>query len=165
MISSSRYDEDNLFSLSPIFLRSASVQCENHSHNEEHFPAIPNMPGSIGPKQFGRRPRNNLGSGHATISDAWITICFTIYSYRQNHWLQTTNFSVFIAFFSISVALSQNTTGITTATTWPPPAEWPPSTPHEALCSKLMLRMDGRQKPPSLRMYFWGGLRVCITQS
>ncbi len=85
----------------------ASVQCENCSYNDYSFPAIPNMPGSIGPKWFGLQPPNNLGSGHATISDAWISTCFTIYKLSL----------VFFAFFSISVALAKNTTGITTATT------------------------------------------------
>jgi hypothetical protein len=61
---------DNLFSLSPISYVLASVQCDNCSHNDKSFPAIPKMPGSIGPKWFGLRPLDNSGLGHATISDA-----------------------------------------------------------------------------------------------
>ncbi len=138
---------------------SASVQCENCSNDDKSFPAIPNMPGSIGPKWFGLRPCYNSGSGNAAISVTWITICFTIYSYKKNYCLQTTNFSILIAFFS-SHSTKHN---------WHHnhhnhgrhQQKWPPSAPHEALRSMPTLWMDGRQ-PPSLQMYFFRGLRVCM---
>ena len=79
---------------------SASVQCENCSHNDKSFPAIPNMPGSIGPKWFKLRTPYNSGSVHTTISDAWIIISFTIYSNSCKKLLQTTSFSVIIESFS-----------------------------------------------------------------
>jgi hypothetical protein len=79
---------------------SASVQCENCSHNDKSFPSIPNMPGSIGPRWFELRLPYNSGSVHTTISNVWIIISFTIYSNSYKNWLQITSFSVFIESFS-----------------------------------------------------------------
>ncbi len=137
------------------FYVSASVQRENCSHNDKSFPAIPNMPGSIGPKWFGLRPPYNSGTVHATISNTWIIICFTIYSYQYNFYFQTINFSVFIAFFS----------SLSTKHNWRhnrhnhgrSRGKWPPSAPHKALRFTPTLRMDGWQ-PPELADVFWGGV-------
>jgi hypothetical protein len=53
------------------------------------------------------------------------------------------NKQLILAFlFIFSVALAQNTTGITTATSRLR-QKWPPSTPHEAWRSTPMCRMDG----------------------
>ncbi len=123
----------------------ASVQCENHSHNDKSFPVIPNMLGSIGPKWFGLQPPYNLGSVHATISDTWIIICFTIYSNTYKHLLQTASFSVFIEMFS-SLITKHNWRHILHnhgRHRW----KWPPSTPHEALRSTLTFWMNRLQPP------------------
>ncbi len=80
---------------------SASVLYDNRSYNDKSSWAIPNMPGSIGPEWFGLQPRYNSGSGHATISDTWITICFSIYiidkiiDYEQLILVFLLHFSVF----------------------------------------------------------------------
>ncbi len=132
----------------------ASVQCENPSHNDKSFPAIPNMPGSIGPKWFGLRPPYNLGLVHATTSNTWIIICFTIYSNTYKHWLQTTSFSNFIAIFST----------LTTKHNWHHNChnhgrrqqKCPPNAPHEALCSELTLWMNSLQPPELADILFWG---------
>ncbi len=133
---------------------SASVQCEHHFHNDKSFPAIPNMLGSIGPKWFRLRPPYNLGSVHATISNAWIIICFTIYSNIYKHWLQTTSFSDFIETFS----------SFTTKHNWHHNhhnhghrrRNRPPRTPHEALRSAPTLWMNRLQPPKLVDVIFWG---------
>ncbi len=50
----------------------------------------------------------------------------------------------------------QHTTDITTATTWPVPAEMAPSTPHEALRSMLTHQMDGWHPPEQASIIFGG---------
>ncbi len=130
-----------------------SVQCENRSHNDKSFQAIPNMLGSIGPKWFGLRPPYNLGSGHATISDMWIAIRFRICSNILNYCLQTTNFSIFIAFFSsLSTKHNWHHNRHNHGCRQP---KCPPSAPHEALLSTPTLQMDGWQ-PSKLADVFWG---------
>ncbi len=119
------------------------------------------MPRSIGPKWFGLWPPYYSGSGHATISDTWITICFTINSNKLNYCLQTNNFSVFIAFFS---SLSTKITGITTATTMAAACRNGPLAPHMRPCTPRRCFEWMGDKPPSLRMYFWGWLR-CLWPS
>ncbi len=133
----------------------ASVQCEKRSHNDKSFPVIPNMPGSIGPKWFGLRPPYNSGLVHATISDTWIIICFTIYSNTYKHWSQTTSFSVFIAMFSSLITKhnwrhNRHNHGRRRR-------KWPPSAPHEALRSALTLRIN-RLQPPKLADVFFEGV-------
>jgi hypothetical protein len=64
--------------------------------------------------------------------------------------------------FLFSVALAQNTTGITTATTMASASGNGPLAPHTrpcAPCRRFELLDDN---PPSKRMYFLGGLRVCM---
>ncbi len=65
---------------------------------------------------------------------------------------------MFYLFFS--VALAHNTTGVTTATTMAAAGGNAPLAPHMRYCAQR-----GRVKwmgddPPSLQMYFLGGLRV-----
>ncbi len=67
---------------------------------------------------------------------------------------------ILVFLFLFSVAISLNTTGVTTAISRRQ-QKWPPSAPHEALRSAPTLRMDGWQ-PPKLVDIFWGGLRVCM---
>jgi hypothetical protein len=139
---------------------SASVQCENCSHNDKSFPAIPNMPGSIGPKWFKLWPPYNLSSVHTTISNAWIIIHFTIYSNSYKNWLQTTSFSVFIESFSslITKCNWRHNRHNHSRRRW----KCPPSAPHEVLHFTPMLWMN-RLQPPELADVIWGGgLRVCM---
>jgi hypothetical protein len=142
------------------FYVSALVQCENCSHNDKIFPAIPNVPGSIGPKWFRLWPPYNSGSVQATISDTWIIICFTIHSNTYKNWLQTTSFSYCIEIFN----------SLITKHNWHHNRhnhcrrrrKWPPSAPHEALCSTPTLQMKCLQ-PSELAGVIFGGLRVCMT--
>ncbi len=138
-----------------LFLRysyvKASVQCENRSHNDKSFTVIPNMPGSNGPKWIGLQPCYNSGLGHATISDRWITMCFTIHSYIKN-----IAYKQLILLFCSSLGTKHN---------------WhhnrhnqgrrqricPPSAPHEALLSVPTLWLDGQQ-PSKLADVFFGGI-------
>ncbi len=142
----------------PYSYVSASVQCENCSHNDKSFPAIPNMPGSIGPKWFWLRPRYNWGLGQAAISGSWPTICFTEYSYYLNYCYWKTSFSVFIASFSsLSTKNNWRHNRHNHGRRW---RKWPPTAPREALCSAPMLLMDGQQ-PTKIADVVLGGLRVC----
>jgi hypothetical protein len=43
--------------------------------------------------------------------------------------------------------------------------KWPPSAPHETLCSVPMLLMDGRQPPKIEDVVFWGVEGVYAPQS
>ncbi len=67
---------------------------------------------------------------------------------------------ILVFLFLFSVALAQNTSGVTTATTMaaasrngPLASHMRPGAPHQ--CVKWM-----GNNPPSLQMYFWGGSRV-----
>ncbi len=40
--------------------------------------------------------------------------------------------------------------------------KWPPSAPHEALCSAPMLLMDGQRPPEIVDVVFWGVEGVCM---
>jgi hypothetical protein len=132
----------------------ASVQHENCFHNDKTFPAIPNMPGSIGPKWFGLRPPYNSSSVQATISDTSITICFTMYDNSYKNWLETTSFSVFIeSFSSLITRHNWHYNCHNHGRRW---RKWPPSAPHEALSSALMLRMNRLQRPKLVDEIFWG---------
>jgi hypothetical protein len=132
---------------------SASVQCENCSHNDKSFSAIPNMSVSVGPKWFKLWPPYNLGSVHTTISDAWIIIHFTIYSNSYKNWLQTTSLSVFIeGFSSLITKHNWRHNRHNHGRLW---RKCPPSTPHEALRFTLML-WTNRLQPPELANVIWG---------
>ncbi len=61
-----------------------------------------------------------------------------------------------------SVALAHNTTGITTATTMATAVRNGPLVPHMRSCAQRQCIEWMRDNPPSLRMYFLGGLRVFI---
>ncbi len=117
------------------------------------------MPGSM--------DQSGLGSSHAT---AWARTTLQLAIYELQSFLQDviTNkiifneqlILVFLVYFS--VALAQNTTGVTTATAMaiaggnsPRAPHMTPSTPRG--CHKWM-----GNNPPSKRMYFWGGVRVCM---
>jgi hypothetical protein len=69
---------------------------------------------------------------------------------------------VFFAFFSISVALVQNTTGVTTATTMAAAGGNGTLAPNMRSCAPRQCIEWMANNPSKLRMYFGGGLRVCM---
>jgi hypothetical protein len=75
--------------------------------------------------------------------------------------MKTTQCSVF-CIFSILVALAHNTTGNTTATTMAAAGRNGPLAPHMRPCAPRRCIKWMGNNPPSLRMYFLGGLRVCM---
>ncbi len=119
------------------------------------------MPGFIGPKWFGLQPPKNLGSGHTTISDTWILICFTIHSYRNNYTVKTTNISVFCIFQYFSSLSTKHNGCHNRHSHGRCRQKWPHIPPHEALRSAPMHQMNGQQ-PSKLADYFGGELRVCM---
>ncbi len=105
--------------------------------------------------------KSGLGSGHATtrarprtISNIWITICFTINVISK---LFCYKHLILVFLFCFSVALAQNTTGITTATTMAAAGRNSPLVPHMRPCAPRWCVKWMGDNPPSLRMYFWGG--------
>ncbi len=62
--------------------------------------------------------------------------------------------------FLFSVALAQNTTGVTTATTMAAPGRNGPLAPHMRPCAPCQCVEWMGNNPLSLRMYYLGGLRV-----
>ena len=68
---------------------------------------------------------------------------------------------ILVFLFLFPVALAQNTTGITTATTMAATGGNGPLAPHMRPCALCQCFEWMDDNPPSLRMYFWGGLRVC----
>jgi hypothetical protein len=113
---------------------------------------IPNMPGSIGPY------RSGLGSRHAT-TQARAMLLLAIYELKYvlqyivinklfgNHQL------ILVCLFLFSVALAQNTTGITTAATMAAAGGNGPLAPHMRPCApRQHVKWMGNDSP-SLRMY------------
>jgi hypothetical protein len=122
IICSPGYDVDNF---SPFYSDSyiePSIHRVNCSCHDKSFLAIPNMPEFHQTKVVCLWPHQNY---HYLIST-----CFTAYSDKYKICLQTTNFSVFIAFFSI---LSTDTTGVTTTTTMAAAGGNGPLAPHMRL--------------------------------
>ncbi len=71
------------------------------------------------------------------------------------------NYQLSLVFlFLFSVALAQNTTGVTTATTMAPAGGNGPLAPHMRPCAPRQRFKWMGDNPPSLRMYSLGGLRV-----
>ncbi len=118
--------------------------------------------GSIGPKWFWLQPRYNLGSGHASISGIWITVCFTILIVN----IFFANKQLILVFlFLFSVALAQNTTGITTATTMAAAGRNGPLAPHMRPCAPRQCFKWMDDNPPSLWMYLGEGDWGCVWPS
>ncbi len=63
-------------------------------------------------------------------------------------------------YFFFLVALAHNTTGVTTATTMAAAGGNAPLAPHMRSYTQHQRFEWMGNDPPSLRMYFWGGLRV-----
>ncbi len=108
---------------------------------------------------------SGLGSGHATTW-ARATLLSAIYELQYvlqyivinklfgNHQL------ILVFLFLFSVAVAQNTTGVTTATTMAATSRNGPLAPHmRPRTPHLRIGWMG-DNPPSLRMYSLGGLRV-----
>ena len=105
------------------------------------------------------------GSGHATTR-ASATLLLAIYELQyvlqyivinklfKNHQL------ILVFLFLFSVALAQNTTGVTTATTMAAAGGNGPLAPHMRPCAPRRRIKCMGDNPPSLRMYSLGGLRV-----
>ncbi len=105
------------------------------------------------------------GSGHATTR-ARATLLLAIYELQYvlqyivinelfgNHQL------ILVFLFLFSVALAQNTTGVTTATTMAAAGGNGPLAPHMRPCAPRQRVEWMSNNPPSLRMYSLGGLRV-----
>ncbi len=105
--------------------------------------------------------KSGSGSGHTTtwaqprtISDIWITICFTINAINK---LFCDKQQILVFLFCLSVALAQNTTGITTATTMAAAGGNGPLAPYMRLCAPRQRVKWIGNNPLSLRMYCWGG--------
>jgi hypothetical protein len=106
---------------------------------------------------------SGLGSGHATTR-ARATLLLAIYELQYvlqcilinklfgNHQL------ILVFLFLFSVALAQNTTGITTATTMAAAGGNGPLAPHMRPCAPRGRVEWMGNNPPSLRMYSLGGV-------
>ncbi len=117
------------------------------------FQQYPICRGSIVPKWFGLRPRYIW---HFVNCNMFYNI---LYSIKFTHWLQATNFSVFIAFFS-----SHSTKHNWCHNPHNHGHRWqkrPPSAPHEALRSAPTLQMD-EWHPPQASGYIFGGCWGCV---
>ncbi len=121
------------------------------------FPAMPNMPGSIGPQWFGLRPCHNSGSATLLLAIhelQYVLQYIVINKLFVNHQL------ILVFLFLFSVALAQNTTSVTTATTMAADGGDGPLAPHMRPCAPRQRIEWMGNNPPSLRMYSLGGLKV-----
>jgi hypothetical protein len=111
------------------------------------------MPGSIGPKWFGLCPRYNSGS--ATLQLVIHELQYVLQYIVINKLLANKQL-ILVFLFLFSVALLQNTTGVTTTTTMAATGRNGPLAPHMRPCAphRRFEWMD--DNPPSLRMYFGG---------
>jgi hypothetical protein len=67
-----------------------------------------------------------------------------------------------VFFFLFTVTVAQNTTGVTTATTMAAAGGNGPLAPYMRSCAQRRCFKLLDDNPPSKRMYFGGGLRVCM---
>ncbi len=97
-----------------------------------------------------------LKLGHTTINDIWIRIYFTVYCWKK---LFGNKQLILVFLFLFSVPLGQNTTGVTSATTMGAASENAPPAPHMRPCAlRWHIKWMGNN-PPSLWMYFLGGVK------
>ncbi len=105
------------------------------------------------------------GSGHATTR-AWATLLLEIYElqYVLQHIVINKLFGnhqlILVFLFLFSVALAQNTTGVTTATTMAAASRNGPLAPHMRPCAPRQCVEWMGDNPSSLQMNSLGGLRV-----
>jgi hypothetical protein len=109
---------------------------------------------------------SGLGFGRATT---WAQATLLLVIYELQYVLQYIvinklfgNHQLILVFFLFSVALAQNTTGITTITTMAATGRNGPLAPHMRPCAPHRRVEWMGNKPPSLRMYSLGGLRVLM---
>ncbi len=121
---------------------------------------IPNMPGSM--------DQSGSGSSHAT---AWARATLQLAIYELQYVLQdiTTNKIIsnkqlnLVFLLHFSVALAQNTTGVTTATAMAVAGRNGPLVPHMTPSAPRRRHEWIGDNPPSKRMYFFGGgVRACM---
>ncbi len=150
-----------MWTTASLFLTKSSIQPSlqwvNHSCNDKRFWVIPNMLGSIGPQWFGLRPCHNLGS--ATLLLAIYELQYVL-QYIVINKLFSNHKLILVFLFLFSVALAQNTTGVTTATTMAAADGNGPLAPHMRPCAPHRRVKQMGDNPPSLWMYSLGGLRV-----
>ncbi len=107
------------------------------------------------------------GSGHATT---WARATLLLATYELQYVLQYIVINklfgnhqrILVFLFLFSVALAQNTTGVTTATTMATAGRNGPLAPHMRPCAPRRRIEWMGDNPLSLRMYSLGGLRVFI---
>jgi hypothetical protein len=110
----------------------------------------------------GSLDRSGSGSGHNT-TEAWATLQLVVHElqYVLQHIVinKIIVIKILVLVFSLhfSVALAQNTTGITTATTMAAAGRNGPLAPHMRPCAPHRSFKWMGDSPPSLRMFFWGG--------
>ncbi len=111
----------------PYSYVSASVQCENCSHNDKSFPGYPKCRGPL--------DQSGSGSGHHKTW-AWSTLQLVIREiqyvllYIAIHTNIDYKQQILVFLLKFSVALLHNTTGITTATTMAAGGGNGPLAPH-----------------------------------
>jgi hypothetical protein len=114
---------------------------------------------------WGPLDHSGLGYGHATT---WARATLSLAIYELQYVLQYTVINklfgnhqlILVLLFLFSLALAQNTTGVTTATTMAATGGNGPLAPHmRPRAPRRRLKWMGNN-PPSLRMYSLGGLRV-----
>ncbi len=107
--------------------------------------------------------QSGLGSGRAqaTLQLAMYELQYVL-QYIVINKLFANKQLILMILLLFSVAIAQNTTGVTTATTMAAASRNGPLAPHMRPCipPQHLEWMD--DNPPSLRMYFGGGLRVCM---
>ncbi len=106
--------------------------------------------------------KSGSGSGHATtqarprtISDIWITICFTINVINKLFGNKQLILVFFMLFFSsLSTKHNWRHNHHNHGRRW---WKWPPRAPHMRPCALRQCIKRMSDNPPSLRMYFGGG--------
>jgi hypothetical protein len=107
------------------------------------------------------------GSGHAT-TQARAMLQLAIYELEYvlqeiviNNIISNKHL-ILVFLLHFAVALAQNTTGITTAIAMAAAGGNGPLAPHMRPCATRRCVKWMNDNPLSKRMYFWGGLRVCM---
>jgi hypothetical protein len=112
------------------------------------------MPGSIGPKWFRLQPDHNLGS--TALQLAIYELQYVLQFIVMNKLFGNKQL-ILVFLFLFSLALAQNTTGVTTATTTAAAGGYAPLAPHlRPGALRRCIEWMG-DNPPSLQMYFGGG--------
>ena len=148
---------NNWFSFSSLFLRfGLSTMWESFSQWQE-LSVNAQYAGVHWTKVVRAPAMPQLGLDHATSSNIGFTNMF--YNIVMNK-LFCDKQLILVFLFLFSVAVAQNTTGVTTATTMAAAGRNGPLAPHMRPCAPRRCVQWMADNPPSLRMYFLGGLRV-----